>query len=52
VLWPNGFSGHFEWFSAAITLAATIALFRYKMGVIKVLLSCALLGLVKTFAMQ
>lgn len=48
VLWPQGFAGTFEWFSALITLGATIALFRYKMGVIKVLLVCALIGLAKS----
>lgn len=51
VLWPNGFSGHFEWFAALITLGAGIALFRYKIGVIKVLLACALIGLVKSLVL-
>lgn len=48
VLWPTGFTGEFEWFSALIAIAAAIALFRYKIGVIKVILGCALVGLVKT----
>ena len=51
VLWPNGFSGNFEWFAALITLAAGIVLFRYKIGVIKVLLTCALIGLVKSLVL-
>lgn len=45
VLWPNGFSGHFDWPSALIAIAAAIALFRYKRGVIEVLSACALAGL-------
>lgn len=48
VLWPAGFTGEFEWFSAIIAIAAAIALFRYKIGVIKVILGCALVGLAKT----
>ncbi|MFV3379826.1 MULTISPECIES: chromate efflux transporter [Pseudomonas] len=45
VLWPKGFSGAFDWPSALIALAAAIALFRFKRGVIQVLLACALAGL-------
>ncbi|BAU74967.1 Chromate transport protein ChrA [Metapseudomonas furukawaii] len=45
VLWPQGFNGHFEWPSALIALAAAVALFRYKLGVIQVLMTCALAGL-------
>lgn len=46
VLWPQGFSGNLDWPSALIALAAAIALFRFKRGVIQVLLGCALVGLV------
>lgn len=45
VLWPAGFEGHFDWPSALIALAAAIALFRYKAGVIQALIACALTGL-------
>ena len=45
VLWPQGFSGGFEWFSAAITLVAAVALFRFKVGVIPLLGACAAAGL-------
>ncbi|MCY1347588.1 putative chromate transport protein [compost metagenome] len=45
VLWPQGFAGRFDWPSALIALAAAIALFRFKRGVIQVLLGCALVGL-------
>jgi len=45
VLWPNGFSGHLDWPSLLIAIAAAIALFRFKRGVIEVLIGCALIGL-------
>jgi chromate transporter len=50
VLWPKGISPHllsapFEWFSAFIGLAAFIALFRYKVGVMTVIGACGGLGL-------
>lgn len=45
VLWPEGFDGRFEWFSALIGVAALIALFRYKVGVIPVIGACGAVGL-------
>ncbi|WP_443191057.1 chromate efflux transporter [Pseudomonas indica] len=45
VLWPQGFAGSFDWPSALIALGAALALFRFKRGVIQVLLGCALVGL-------
>ncbi len=45
VLWPKGFSGMFDWLSALIALAAAIALFRFKRGVIEVIAACAVIGL-------
>lgn len=45
VLWPNGFGGAFDWPSALIAIAAAVALFRFRRGVIQVLLACALAGL-------
>jgi len=45
VLWPQGFGGHFEWPSALIALAAALALFRFKVGVIPLLAACAAVGL-------
>jgi len=51
VLWPDAteaapFAGRFEWFSLLITLAAFIALWRYKIGIITVIGACAVAGLV------
>jgi len=45
VLWPKGFEGTFEWFSAIIGVIALVALFRYKMGIAKLIGLCAVLGL-------
>lgn len=45
VLWPAGFAGRFDWFSAALGVAAWLALWRYKAGVIPVILGCGVLGL-------
>jgi chromate transporter len=45
VLWPSGFAGTFDWISAAIALAAAVALIGYQRNVIHVVAACALLGL-------
>ncbi|MBC7943680.1 MAG: chromate transporter [Burkholderiales bacterium] len=45
VLWPQGLGGAFEWLSAVIGIAALIALFRYKIGIIPVIAACGLIGL-------
>ncbi|MCB1759429.1 MAG: chromate efflux transporter [Gammaproteobacteria bacterium] len=50
VLWPNAspaapFSGGFEWFSLLITIAAFLALWRWKLGIIPVILASAAAGL-------
>jgi chromate transporter len=46
VFWPAGFSGKFEWFSLLVGLAAIVALWRYKSGMIPVILCCGAAGLV------
>jgi chromate transporter len=51
VWWPQGFSGRFDFVSAAITVAAAIALFRFKVGVLPLLGACAVVGLVVTLAL-
>ncbi|WP_434697330.1 chromate efflux transporter [Pseudomonas sp. Z1-14] len=45
VLWPKGLHAALDWPSAILAVAAFIALFRYKRGVIQVLLACGLAGL-------
>jgi chromate transporter len=48
VLWPRGFDGPFDAVSALITVAAAIALFRFKLGVLPLLGACAVAGLAIT----
>jgi chromate transporter len=45
VLWPRGFGAGFEWAAAVIGAGAALALFRYKVGVIPVVLGAGLAGL-------
>jgi len=45
VLWPQGFKGYFEWFSALLGLAALFALLRFRVGTIPVILGCGAAGL-------
>ena len=51
VLWPQGLHGRFDAVSASITAAAMIALFRFRVGVIPLLLGCAVLGLALSTAL-
>ncbi|RQP21960.1 chromate efflux transporter [Albitalea terrae] len=50
VLWPQGQGGRFEWPAAVIGLAAALALFRFKAGVIPVVLGSGVVGLLWTLA--
>jgi chromate transporter len=50
VLWPEGLTGPFDWPSAVIGIAAFIALWRYKVGIIPVIAACGLAGLAWSFA--
>ena len=50
VLWPQGFAGRFDLFSAVLMAAAALALFRFKLGVLPLLGACAGLGLAATLA--
>ncbi|MES2508963.1 MAG: chromate efflux transporter [Pseudomonadota bacterium] len=45
VLWPQGFGGRFDAVSALIAAGASVALFRFKVGVMPLLGACALIGL-------
>jgi len=54
VLWPKAsanapFSGPFEWFALVVTLAALAALYRFKAGMIPVILACGAAGLAVHF---
>jgi len=51
--WPQAttaapFSGSYEWFPVIVTLAAFIALWKYKLDIMKVIGICAVLGLLRT----
>jgi chromate transporter len=50
VLWPEGLHARSDYLSALIGVAAAVALFRYKVGVIPVILACAAAGLVLTLS--
>jgi len=54
VLWPHAilsspFSGGFEWFYAGISVAAFLALWKFKQDLLKVVAACAVVGLVYTY---
>jgi len=48
VLWPQGFAGTFEWPAAVLGAAAFVALFRFKAGIIPVIVACGTAGLLYT----
>jgi chromate transporter len=53
VLWPEAteaapFSGRFEWLYALMSVAAFVALWRFKIDILKVIAACAAVGLVYT----
>ncbi|ODU50645.1 MAG: chromate transporter [Thiobacillus sp. SCN 63-374] len=57
VIWPRAseaapFSGGFEWFYALISVAAFIALWKYKMDIMKVIGACAAVGLAYTYIIR
>jgi chromate transporter len=49
VLWPHGFDGRFDSICALISVIALLALFRYKIGVISVIVGSGVTGLLFTF---
>jgi chromate transporter len=44
VIWPHGVGGGTDWFAAALSVAAFIALYRFKIDVLWVVLTGGLLG--------
>jgi len=48
VLWPEGLKGPFDWPSAIIGIAAFLALWRWKIGVMPVIGACAAFGIAWT----
>lgn len=51
-LWPQGLEGRFDGFSAVLSLAAFLALFRFKIGVIPVIFAAGLSGWLWVFVQQ
>jgi chromate transporter len=54
VVFPNAteaapFSGGFEWFYALVSVAAFIALWKFKLDILKVIGICAVIGLVRVY---
>ena len=52
--WPQGiksapFMGHFDWLSVVVAIAAFLALWKYKVDIMKVIAVCATLGLAYSF---
>lgn len=45
IFWPQGFSGSFDVLASLMTTTALLALFRYKIGIIPVIIVCGILGL-------
>lgn len=50
VLWPHGMTAGFDAQAAVIAAAASLALFRYRVGVMPLLAACAALGALLQFA--
>ncbi|MFN5723823.1 MAG: chromate transporter, partial [Betaproteobacteria bacterium] len=50
VFWPQGPEGGIDAKAAVIAAAAALALFRYRVGVLPLLGSCAVLGVLLKFA--
>lgn len=55
--WPAAseqtpFAGQFEWLPVLVAIASFVALWKYKMDIMKVIGACALIGLVYTLAMH
>lgn len=46
VFWPEGFDGKFEWVAALIGVIAFIALVRFKVGIVTVIVASAIAGLI------
>ena len=45
VIWPRGLRGGTEWFGAAMTIASFVALYRFKVNVLWVILAGAVAGI-------
>jgi chromate transporter len=48
IFWPQGLGGGIDWFSVLLSAVAAGILFRYKTGIIRLILACGILGLAFT----
>ncbi len=48
ILWPTGWGGGFDWVSALMGVAAFVAIWRYKAGIITVIAACGTTGFLLT----
>ncbi len=48
VIFPNGLTGNVEWFAAAMSVAAFVALYKFKADVLWVVLIGGLIGMIRT----
>jgi chromate transporter len=51
VFWPRGFEGPFQWLAALIGVASAVALFRFNVGTIPVVMASGLAGILIRFIM-
>ena len=51
VFWPTGLGSAVDWLSVVLVAVASVAIFRFKVGVIPVILGCGLAGLVYHLAL-
>ena len=49
VIFPDGVPANIDWFSAALTVAAFVALYKFKAGVLGVVISGGVIGLIRAF---
>ena len=47
VIWPQGLGGHINWFAAALGLLSFVALYRFKLDVLWVVIGGGLIGLIR-----
>ena len=52
VIWPHGFSDGTDWFAAAMSVGAFVALYRFKADVLWVVLTGGLIGLGRTLLLR
>ncbi|HUF10669.1 MAG TPA: chromate efflux transporter [Rhodothermales bacterium] len=51
VVWPEGFAGPVNWFAVSLSVLAFVALYRFKVDVVLVVLAGGLIGLLKALAL-